>query len=312
MPAIVGLDAANGDLGVAVESKTLAAGATTPWARAGVGAIATLGIENMASIYGQRGLDLLASGKAPEEVVQNLTSADARASWRQVAVVDANGRTATFTGADHSASTASTGRLTGGLIGPNVVVVGGGLIGEGTLRLMIDTFERTPGALWERLMSALRAGRQMGGDTSRETGQHSAALLVVRQGGGYGGFSDRLIDLRVDDDPDGRPVEKLQRLLGTHAEYFLPSEPGDLISVDKELARELQTRLARSGDYHGWITGNYDAATRAALEKFATRENLEERLQPDERIDYRVLARLGVPELWWWQASINRGLARRR
>ncbi len=303
MPAIVGRDPSNGDLGVAVESKSLAVGAVAPWARAGVGAVAVVGVENTS--YGPRGLDLLSSGKSPEEVSQLLTSADERASQRQIAVVDAQGRSSAFTGADLAASSFRGCDVTG----PDVAVVGIALIGEGTLKLMADTFQRTRGRLWERLMEALRAGEHMGGD-SRDPGQHSAALLVVRQGGGYGRFNDRMIDLRVDDDP--HPVEELQRLLAIHVEHFLPSDPDDLVPVDKELAREVQTRLARNGDYHGWITGTYDAATRAALEKFAARKNLEERLQPDGRIDYRVLERLGVSELLWrLRASTNRGAARR-
>jgi uncharacterized Ntn-hydrolase superfamily protein len=303
MPAIVGRDPTNGDLGIAVESKSLAVGAIAPWARAGAGAIAVMGAQSMTSIYGQRGLDLLSSGKSPEEIIQPLMSADMRASWRQVAVVDAQGRSDTFTGADLRAS---VGGRAGGLSDHDLAVVGGTLFGGGTLRLMADTFQRTGGGLWERLMEALRAGEHMGGET-RDPGQHSAALLVVRQGGGYGGFDDRLIDLRVDDDP--RPVEKLQELLAIHVEHFLPSEPADLVSVDKDVAREVQTRLALTGDFRGWITGTYDAATRAALEQFATRENLEERLQPDGRIDYRVLVRLGVHELWWRQAPTARGAA---
>jgi uncharacterized Ntn-hydrolase superfamily protein len=305
MPAIVGRDPTNGDLGVAVESKTLAAGAFVPWARAGVGAIATLGAESTTSIYGQRGLDLLASGKSPEEVIQLLRTADPRASWRQVAVVDAQGRHFTFTGPELKVMFSG---WTGGWAGPDAAVVGGGLIGEGTLKLMADTFQRTRGPLWVRLMEALRAGQHMGGD-SRDPGQHSAALLVVRRGGGYGGFNDRMIDLRVDDDP--QPVKALQQLLDIHVEHFLPSEPDDLVVVDKNLAGEMQRQLARTGDYHGWIMGTYDAATRAALEQFAMRENLDERLQPDGRVDYRVLARLGVPELRWQRASTNSGAPRR-
>ena len=305
MPAIVGRDPTNGDLGVAVESKSLAVGAIAPWARPGVGAIATIGAESTTSIYGQRGLDLLSSGKSPEEVIQILRSADTRASWRQVAIVDAQGRPSTFTGPEMKAALSG---WAGGLTGSDVAVVGHGLIGEGTLKLMADTFQRTRGRLWERLMEALRAGEHMGGD-SRDPGQHSATLLVVRQGSGYGGFNDRMIDLRVDD--HDHPVEELQRLLAIHVEHFLPSEPDDLVPVDKDLAREVQTRLARTGDYRGWITGTYDAATRAALEQFAARENLEERLQPDGRIDYRVLVRLGVHELWWRQALPDRGAAQR-
>jgi uncharacterized Ntn-hydrolase superfamily protein len=303
MPAIVGRDSSNGDLGVAVESKSLAAGARAPLARAGVGAVATLGVESTS--YWQRGLDLLASGMSPQEVIQHLTRTDEYAGHRQVAVVDAQGRSGTYTGQDLKDI---FGGWTGGVHDPDVAIVGHGLIGEGTLKLMAETFQRSRARLWERLMAALRAGQHMGGDF-REPGQHSAALLVVRRGGGYGGFDDHMIDLRVDDHHD--PIEELQRLLAIHVEHFLPSEPADLVPLNKELAREVQIRLAHTGDYRGWIAGIYDAATRAALEQFAARENLEERLQPDSRIDYRVLERLGVPKLWWQRGSTDGSLSGR-
>jgi uncharacterized Ntn-hydrolase superfamily protein len=287
MPMIVGRDPATRDLGIAVAQKTLASGALVPWARAGVGAIATVGAVVNTS-YGPRGLELLASGAPPEEVVRRLTSGDERASQRQMAVVDAHGRSAIFTGA--SVASSEDG-WAGGVYGPDIAVVGSRLRGEATVTAMAEMFQRTSGLLWERLMAALDAGLNLDGDI-RPRRQHSAALLVVRQGGGRGGFDDRMIDLRVDDDP--RPVDELYRLLRIHERLFLPCDPADLVPVDEALTRAVQARLAFIGDYHGWITGDYDGATRAALEQFAARENLEERLQPDGRLDPRVLERLEV------------------
>jgi uncharacterized Ntn-hydrolase superfamily protein len=149
---------------------------------------------------------------------------------------------------------------------------------------MADSFQRSAGPLWHRLVAALAAGQRAGGD---RRGQQSAALLVVRVGGGYGGFNDRLIDLRVDD--HSQPIDELARLLEMHQLLFLPADPADLIPIDAALATELQERLARTGDYHGPITAIYDEATRAALETYAGRENLEERLQPNGRIDRKLL-----------------------
>jgi uncharacterized Ntn-hydrolase superfamily protein len=157
-------------------------------------------------------------------------------------------------------------------------------VSEDTVTALAETFQRTTGPLWHRLVAALAAGQRAGGD---RRGQQSAALLVVRAGGGYGGFNDRLIDLRVDNHP--QPIDELAQLLEQHELLFLPSDPADLIPIDAALATELQERLTRTGDYHGPITGVYDAATRAALESYAGRENLEERLQPDARIDRKLL-----------------------
>lgn len=273
--SIVGYDPTTGDLGIAVESKFLAVGAVVPWARAGVGAVATQSWANTA--YGPRGLDLLAAGKTPDEVMEILTSGDDRASQRQAGIVDAAGRSATFTGGDCHA-------WAGGVAGPNFAAQGNILVGEATVTAMAEEFQRVTGPLWDRLVAALAAGQRAGGD---KRGQQSAALLVVREAGGYGGFNDRLIDLRVDDHP--RPIEELTRLLEIHALLFLPPDPADLMPIDATLARELQERLTHTGDYRGDLTGVYDAATGTALESYAGRENLEERLQQDARIDRKVL-----------------------
>jgi uncharacterized Ntn-hydrolase superfamily protein len=288
MTVIVGRDPDNDDLGIAVARKFLAIGALAPHARAGVGAIATLGYRINTS-YGPRGLDLLASGAEPEEIVRRLTHGDELAGQRQLGIVGAQGGSTIFTGAD---LTSSQDGWAGGVCGPNVVAMGSRLQGEATVTAMADTFERTSGPLWERLVAALDAGQRMGGDIRERRQQHAAALLVVRQGGGRGGLDDRLIDLRVDDHE--HPVAELHRLLEIHEYLFLPCDPADLVPVDEDLARALQAKLAFEGDYQGSITGAYDAATRVALEQFAARENLEERLQPDGRIDPKVLERLQI------------------
>lgn len=303
MTAIVGRDPVSGDLGVAVEWRTLAAGAVVPYARAGVGAIACAGISN--STYGPRGLDMLASGMPSEEVGAALIGADEGASRRQFAIVDAQGRGYTYTGEE--VKRFSVG-WTDGITRRDVALIGNSLIGEETLTLMADSFRRAGAPLWHQLMKALDAGQHIEGE-SRGAQQHSAALLVVREGSGYGGFDDRIVDLRVDDHP--RPVEELERLLGIHLEHFLVTDAVDLVPLVPDLTREIQTRLALTGDYRGWIMGQWDAATREALERFAGRENLEERLQPDDLIDPKVLERLGVSDLWRLHLASQRERARR-
>jgi uncharacterized Ntn-hydrolase superfamily protein len=287
MPMIVGRDPINNDLGIAVAKKFVAIGALAPYAMAGVGAIATLGSRANTS-FGPRGLELLASGRTPDEVVRMLTSGEERAGQRQLAIVDARGRSAVYTGAELESSKDG---WAGGVHGPNFAVAGSRLRDEGTVKAMADTFQLTRGSLWERLVAALDAGLNMGGDI-RTRRQHSAALLVVRQGGGRGGFDDRMIDLRVDDHP--RPVDELQRLLKIHEQVYLPCDPARLVPIEEELTRAMQARLAFIGDYQGSITGVYDAATRAAVERFAARENLEEQVRADGLIDPRLLERLDV------------------
>ncbi|MFI5272999.1 MAG: DUF1028 domain-containing protein [Ktedonobacterales bacterium] len=277
--SIVGYDATTGDLGIAVESKFLAVGAVVPWARAGVGAVATQAWAN--TTYGPAGLDLLAAGASPEQAIATLTAADPGAASRQVGIVDAGGRAATFTGAECNA-------WAGGVSGQHFVAQGNILAGEATVMALAATFQRAQGPLWRRLVEALAAGQAAGGD---RRGQQSAALLVVRAGGGYGGFNDRLMDLRVDD--SSRPIEELARLMEMFELYFLKPAPEDFLPLDATLATELQRLLRRSGDYSGPLTGAYDADTFAALERYAGRENLEERLlhEPDDtRLDRTVLA----------------------
>ncbi len=276
--SIVGRDEQTGDLGIAVQSKFLAVGAVVPWAKAGVGAVATQSWAN--TTYGPRGLELLAAGKSAEEAVAALIEADEHADQRQVGIVDAQGRSATYSG---------TGCMTwaGGVAGRDFAAQGNILVGEETVQAMAHTFQASTGPLWRRLVEALAAGQQAGGD---RRGQQSAALLVVRENGGYGGFNDRLMDLRVDDHP--RPIEELARLVGMYELLFLKPRPQDLLPVAGPLATELQLMLARTGDYAGEPTGIWDDATYAALERYGGRENLEERLlhdPSDARIDGKVV-----------------------
>jgi uncharacterized Ntn-hydrolase superfamily protein len=276
--SIVGRDPQTGDLGIAVQSRFLAVGAVVPWAKAGVGAVATQSWAN--TTYGPRGLDLLAQGKSAEEALSALIDDDEHAVQRQVGIVDVQGRSATFTGTDCMS-------WAGGQAGPDFAAQGNILVGAETVSAMAETFQRSTGPLWHRLVEALAAGQHAGGDSR---GQQSAALLIVREAGGYGGFNDRLMDLRVDDHP--HPIDELARLVELYELYFLKPGREDLLAVDGPLAAELQTLLARAGDFTGQPTGVWDDATYAALERYGGRENLEERLlhaPHDARIDRKVV-----------------------
>lgn len=150
----------------------------------------------------------------------------------------------------------------------------------------MTTFQETTGPLAERLVAALAAGDAAGGD---KRGRQSAALLVVRQEGGYGGFNDRYLDLRVDD--HAHPVEELRRLLGLHRLLFERPKPEALLEIDAALAKRVQEGLVRAG-YLERAAETWDERAEAALQAFAGVENLEERLVEPGRIDPEVLAHL--------------------
>jgi uncharacterized Ntn-hydrolase superfamily protein len=273
--SIVARDPHTGELGIAVQSKFLAVGAVVPWARAGVGAIATQSWANTS--YGPRGLELLASGFSAAETLQQLISADEGHADRQVGIIGLTGTPVTYTGE-------KCFPWAGGHIGTDYTCQGNILVGEETVLAMARTFEQTTGPLCDRLVAALVAGQAAGGDSR---GQQSAALLVVRERGGYGGFNDRFIDLRVDDHPT--PIDELQRILQLHKLYLFPTNPQDILVIDAAIARELQELLTATGDYQGPISGAYDEMTRSAFRSFSGRENLEERWFEDARVDRAVL-----------------------
>ena len=247
--------------GVAVASKFLAVGAAVPAAQHGVGAIATQSYANLA--YRPDGLAHLASGMSAQQTLDALTSADELREQRQAGIVDRDGNAATFTGSQCNP-------WAGGRTGDGWAAQGNILTGPEVVDALAEAFESTTGPLALRLARALEAGDRAGGD---RRGRQSAALLVVSQAGGYGGGSDVLVDLRVDDHPD--PVPELLRLLDLHELYF--GTPEQVLPLEGELAREVADRLARLGH--------------ASLEDWAGVENFEERMVPGS-IDVLVLEQL--------------------
>jgi uncharacterized Ntn-hydrolase superfamily protein len=197
--SIAAYDPEKKEWGVAVASKYLAVGAVVPFAKAGVGAVATQSAVN--TTYGTRGLELLAEGKSAADVLKMLTEADPGRDSRQVGVVDAKGEVANYTGK-------KCNPWAGGKSGKHYTCQGNLLAGEAVVGAMAKTFEETKGSLARRLMAALEAGEKAGGD---KRGKQSAAILVVRERGGAGGFNDRTIDFRVDDHKE--PVQELARIL---------------------------------------------------------------------------------------------------
>ncbi len=262
--SIVAYDPDQKAWGVAVQSKFLAVGAVVPWARAGAGAVATQSYANLT--YGPRGLDMMAEGLSAQATLEALTEADQDRALRQVGAVDQKGRAASYTGAECHA-------WAGHVIGEGFACQGNILV-PGTVEAMATRFEQVrgkDGELADWLVEALSAGQEAGGD---KRGRQSAAVLVVREGGGYGGNNDRYLDLRVDDHP--HPIQALKRLVAMHHLYFGDVDPDDLIPL-ADVAGDLQALLRETGHYDGSITGVFDAATRKALRALVGTENLEER-----------------------------------
>jgi uncharacterized Ntn-hydrolase superfamily protein len=196
--SIVAFDPETDELGVAVASRALAVGAIAPFAKAGIGAISTQAAAN--TTYGPKGLELLAQGMSPDEVLETLLGEDQGSARRQVGIIDAKGNARTFTGERCS-------DWAGGIAGKNFAVQGNILTGEAVVKAMAEAFENTEGDLGTRMLAAMAAGDAAGGDSR---GRQSASILVVKEGGGYGGYNDRYRDYRVDDHPT--PIPELKRI----------------------------------------------------------------------------------------------------
>lgn len=197
--SIVARDPEKKEWGVAVASRVLAVGAVVPYAKAGVGAIATQSWANVT--YGPRGLEMLAAGKSADETLKALVDSDDKRATRQVGIIDAEGRTAIYHGDECT-------KWYGGKEGKDYACQGNLLTGEEVISAMAETFEKTKGPLAWRLALALEAGEKAGGD---KRGKQSAGLIVVRDRAGWGGLNDRAVDLRVDDHET--PVDELLRIL---------------------------------------------------------------------------------------------------
>ncbi len=272
--SIVGFDPETEELGVAVQSKFLAAGAIVPYIKAGVGAIATQALANPA--YGPDGIELLEKGHSPSEVIEILTEQDDGSRHRQLGIVDIKGRSANFTG-DECLDWA------GGLTGENFAVQGNILVNKETVEEMAKTFEKTEGRLADRLLKALEAGQAAGGDSR---GQQAAALLVYKENGGYGGLTDKYIDLRVDDHPE--PIEKLAGLLDLFYLYFLESDV-DHVELKGQQLIEVQELLVDFGLYDGPVDGEFNQDFEKALNSFYSRENFEERIPEGRTMPLDIL-----------------------
>ncbi|MFW5469710.1 DUF1028 domain-containing protein [Knoellia sp. CPCC 206435] len=233
--SIVARSADGTSWGVAVASKFLAAGSAVPAAVAGIGAIATQALANVS--YKAQALALLDEGATASVALQRLIDDDEGRDQRQVGIVDLDGLAATYTGA-------ACLDWAGGETGEGVAIQGNILTGPEVVAAMRASWdEGDPAApLAERLLAALRAGDEAGGD---RRGRESAALLVVTEGGGIGGFDDVQVDLRVDHHDD--PVTELEKLLAIHGTYFPDVPLDERVPDTPELMAELDSRARSLG-----------------------------------------------------------------
>ncbi|WP_266078012.1 DUF1028 domain-containing protein [Haladaptatus caseinilyticus] len=260
--SIVARDPEQNAVGVGVQSKFVSVGAVVPFVSADAGAVATQSYANVA--YGPDGLDLLRSGRPAEEVVMELTGADPEFESRQVGVVGQDGSVAAFTGADCF-------DYAGDIQGENYSVQGNILENRETLEAMAETFEEASGGLPERLIAALHAGNEAGGD---KRGEQSAALSVAKPEGGYDGRNDRWIDVRVDDHE--RPIDELERVFKIYDVTLLErEEPDETRELSGETAIEVGAALVELGFFDGTPDETFGEEERDALEDFRGMNNFE-------------------------------------
>ncbi len=269
--SMVARDPESGDLGIIVQSKFPAVGSLVPWARANVGAIATQAWANVS--YGPRGLEMLESGLSAPETLRDLIKSDTGAQHRQVGIVDAEGRAAAYTGEECM-------EWAGHIVGDGYACQGNILAGEGVVSSMAEAFESADGDLIDRLFASLRAGQAAGGD---RRGMQSAAILVVREGGGYEGGSDRYVDVRVDDHPS--PIEELERIFKIYDVTLLSREdPSRLLAIEGEVSLNIQQALVRLGLLDGIDEECFPERARDALGKFVSIHNFENKMRDDNTI----------------------------
>lgn len=204
--SIVATDPATGEIGIAVQSKIVSVGSIVPFARAGVGAVATQSYANVK--YGPFGLYLLEEGHSPDDVLSMLTQADPQREHRQAGIIDAEGNATSFTGKNCTP-------WAGSIAGRHFAVQGNMLTGPEVVEAMAKAFQETEGVLAERLLASLEAGQAAGGD---KRGRQSAALIIAREGWGYGGMNDRFRDVRVDEHET--PIKELRRIYLAHRKLF--------------------------------------------------------------------------------------------
>jgi uncharacterized Ntn-hydrolase superfamily protein len=254
--SIVARDSTTGELGMAVQSKTLAVGSRTITIKGGVAVVAHQSASN--PMYGAIGLELLDAGMTPQQALDQMLRGDEGRESRQVAILDINGRTAAFTGSGAS-------EWKGHRCGTNFCAQGNILVGAQVVEALVRTFESSTGPLADRMLAAMEAGQAAGGDSR---GTQSAALVVAKPLAGAAGFGDRVVDFRVDD--SRAPIPELRRLLNMFQARQLVSDANVRLREGNLTAAAAASLAARekSPEYdEAWLSW---AATELAAGRKAT------------------------------------------
>ena len=265
--SIVAYDSDTESWGIAVASKFLAVGAVVPWLSSNAGAIATQSYAN--TLFGMDGIKLLASGISAEKCFQEISKSDQELDLRQVGIVDKFGGSFTFTGKQcHD--------WAGGISQPGYAIQGNLLASQSVILEMERYYLASKGDFADRLFAALKAGDAAGGD---KRGRQSAALRIVKAGGGYGGFSDNLIDFRVDNESD--PFSKLLEMMELRHLYYDRSPVEEKIPIDEKVIKQFAPMLIRKG--HLCSENFNENEFLQALSDFIGYENFEDRFDPINR-----------------------------
>lgn len=262
--SIVAFDPKTNSWGIAVASKFLSVGSVVPWLSSDSGAIATQSYAN--TLFGINGLKLLAQGESAAQTFSLISKSDPELELRQVGIVDKNGDSISFTGK-------MCHDWAGGIAKPGYAIQGNLLAGEIVVLEMEKVFIETEGDLADRLYAALLAGDAAGGD---KRGRQSAALRVVKQGAGYGGFSDNLIDFRVDNEPD--PINKLAGMMELRHLYYDRSPIEEKLIINEQMIQLLIPILIKKG--HLISSSANKSEFMKALNGFIGFENFEDRFDP--------------------------------
>jgi uncharacterized Ntn-hydrolase superfamily protein len=285
--SIVARDTITGEMGIAVQSHWFSVGSVVSWAEAGVGAIATQSLTNIS--FGPKGLEMLKQGMNAQEAVDNLIAEDEGRDYRQLAIVDAGGNVAAFTG---KKCIPDAGHITG----DNFSVQANLMVNKKVWPAMEKAYSNSQSPLAERMIEALAAAQKEGGDIR---GQQSASILIVKGESPDKVWEDKLIDLRVEDHPD--PVNELKRLLKVHRAYehmnkgdlAIEKEDFELAMKEYSAAEEMFPENLEMKYWHAVTLasiGKVDEALPLFKEVFSKDENL-----PDSKASWRTLTPRLVP-----------------
>ncbi|MHA2352277.1 MAG: DUF1028 domain-containing protein [Candidatus Thorarchaeota archaeon] len=269
--SIVARDSENGDLGIIVQSKFPAVGSIVPWAKANIGAIATQAWANVG--YGPNGLDFLEAGKSASKTLKILLDGDDGREHRQIGIVDAKGQAVAHTGKECM-------EWAGQIVGDGFTCHGNILAGEAVVADIAEAYENTEGDLIDKLFAGLIAGQAAGGD---RRGMQSAAVLVVREKGGYEGGNDRYVDIRVDEHPS--PIEELVRIFNIYDTTLLSREdPNLLVKIEGDLLAIIQEALVILGHLEKDHENVFNGKTQSALSEWINTNNFENKARDDGTI----------------------------